>query len=451
MKMREHDKINKDVKDNKKIVKVYFETYGCSANFSNTEIMKGYLTNDEEHRFRIINDLDKADVVVLNTCIVKSPTESKMWKRLKLFHNLSERVVVAGCMPEVYSKKILELYPNFVLLGARSVSRIKEAVESAVQNKEFVSLGKRKEVKASMPKVRKNKVINIVQISDGCLGNCTYCSVKFAKGRLFSYPMNSIVKDVDEGLREGCREVWLTSQDNSAYGIDFSQSSKLPLLLNKISELNGKFWVRVGMMNPNHILPLLDEFVDSFKSDNIFKFIHIPVQSGNDRILKLMNREYSIKEFEGIVKAFRRSIPYITISTDVICGFPTETEEEFLDTIELIKRIKPDVLNISKFWSRPYTLASKMKQINGAEIKRRSKLMTETFNKISEENSKKWLNWEGEILIDEFNEKNKSFIGRNYAYKPIVLNDNPNLSLGEFVKVKIIKTKGHNLFADITD
>ena len=435
------------------VINVYFETYGCSANFSNTEIMEGYLSRGkEENKIEIVNNLNKADVIVINTCIVKSPTESKMWKRLKYFSSLNKRVIVSGCMPEVYSDKIKELYPEFALLGPRSVSRIKEAVESVIQGRSFTGLGKRREVKVSVPKIRKNKVIDIVQISDGCLGNCTYCSVKFAKGHLFSYPAEGIIKDVETGLNDGCKEVWLTSQDNSAYGKDLSNNSKLPFLLNRISELNGKFFVRVGMMNPEHMLPLLNEFVDAFKSEKIFKFIHIPVQSGNNRILKLMNRNYTKDDFKRIVEAFRREIPDITISTDVICGFPTETEEDFSDTVRLIEEVKPDVLNISKFWSRPYTLASEMKQVNGSEIKRRSKLMTETFNSISSNKNKKWINWQGEILIDEFNEKNKSFIGRNYAYKPVIVNaEKSNLKLGDFVRVKITKTSSYDLFADITN
>ncbi len=422
------------------MIKVYFETYGCSASFSNSEIMQGILKNKG---YKIVDNIDEADVVVINTCIVKSPTEVKMWRRLKEFASLNKKVVVAGCMSEVYANKIKELYPNYGIIGPRSLDKIEEVVKSVVEGSPKVFVGKKNFIKAGLPRVRKNKVIDIVQISDGCLGNCSYCSVKFAKGRLFSYPIESIIKDIESSLKEGCEEIWITSQDNSAYGVDFSQSkkSKLPQLLRKISEIKGGFFVRVGMMNPEHIIPVMDELVDSFDSDKIFKFVHIPVQSGSDRVLSLMNRRYSVDDFKEIVKAFRRKFPKITISTDIICGFPTETEEEFNDTLKLIKEVRPAVLNISRYWSRPFTEASKLKQIPGGEIKRRSKALTELFDKISLEENEKWVGWKGKVIIDEVG---RVVIGRNFAYKPIILNSG---ELGQIVDVKIKKASTHNLIS----
>ncbi len=425
-------------------MRVYFETYGCSANFNNTEIMEALLAKEG---FEIVDEVEKADVIVLNTCIVKSPTETKMWRRLSLLSSLKKPLVVAGCMAEVYPKEITKKYHNVVLLGPRNLTDTVRAVRFALEKKQVNFIGKKRIVKSELPKIRKNKIINIIQISDGCLGNCSYCSVKLAKGGLFSYPMESIVEDVKHGLQDGCREVWITSQDNSAYGVDFSssRSSKLPLLLNKISSIKGEFFVRVGMMNPNFVLPVLDDLIRSFESEKIFKFIHIPVQSGNNRILKLMNRQYNVEDFKLIVESFRKKFPKITLSTDIICGFPTETDEEFNDTLKLIKEVKPDVLNISKFWPRPYTKALKLKQTSGGIIKERSKTMTELFNKISLERNKLWLGWEGNALVDEYNEKNKTFIARNYAYKPIIIDNATTLKLGMMVRVRVNSVTNHDL------
>ncbi len=419
--------------------KIYFETYGCSASFSNAEIMKGILKKN----YLIIENLEDADVIIINTCIVKSPTETKMWRRLKYFSTLNKFVVVAGCMPEVYSKRIQEKHPSFSLLGPRNIDKIKEVVD-AFPNKKVI-LGKRNIVKSELPKFRRNKIIDIEQISDGCLGNCSYCSVKFAKGRLHSYPIESVVTSVEKAVAEGCREIWLTSQDNSAYGIDFSQSgrSKLPQLIRKVAGINGKFFVRIGMMNPEHIIPVLDELVDAFDSDKVFKFIHIPVQSGNNRVLSVMKRHYTVEDFEEIVKAFRRRFPRISVSTDIICGFPTETEEEFEDTLKLIKEVKPAVLNISRYWARPMTEASKLKQVDGKEIKRRSKKATELFEDIAKSENEKWINWTGEVLIDE---ASPHIIGRNYAYKPIVLRG--EYKLGTWTKVKVKSSTTYNLIAE---
>ena len=429
------------------MIHVYFETYGCSASFSNAEIMKALLIKSN---FYIVDSINDADVVVINTCIVKSPTETKMWRRLKAFSLLNKRVVVAGCMPEVYASKIRELYPNYSLLGPRNIDKIVEVIKDIMFGKIDSYLGKQNLVKTELPEVKHNEITSIVQISDGCLGDCAYCSVKFAKGRLFSYPIESIINRVKSAIDYGSREIWITSQDNSAYGIDFSQSkkSKLPVLLSKLSSIEGSFFVRVGMMNPEHIVPVASDLVDAFESNKIFKFIHIPVQSGNDRVLKLMNRRYSVEDFKKIVRIFRATFPNISISTDVICGFPTETEEEFNDTLELIKDIKPAVLNISRFWPRPLTVASKLKQVDGAEIKRRSKLMTTLFSKISRESNKSWLGWSGKVLIDEFNSKTNTFLGRNYVYKPIIIKSD-NIRLGDIVNVKVTGITEYDLVGKV--
>ncbi len=422
------------------MTKVYFETYGCSASFSNSEIMQGIL---KSKGYEIVGDINDADVVVINTCIVKSPTEVKMWRRLKEFAALKKKVVVAGCMSEVYSNKIKELYPNYGIIGPRSLDKIEEVVKSVVDETPKIFIGKKNFVKVGLPRIRKNRIVDIVQISDGCLGNCSYCSVKFAKGRLFSYSIESIIKDIKLSLKEGCKEIWITSQDNSAYGVDFSQSrkSKLPQLLRKIGEIKGDFFVRVGMMNPEHIIPVVDELVDSFDSDKIFKFVHIPVQSGNNRVLSIMKRRYSVDDFKEIVKAFKKKFPKITVSTDIICGFPTETEEEFNDTLNLVKEVRPAVLNISRYWSRPLTEASKLKQVPGGEIKKRSKALTDLFDKISLEENEKWVGWKGKVIVDEIG---RVVIGRNFAYKPIILKSG---ELGRVVDVEIKKASTHNLIS----
>ncbi|MEM2121238.1 MAG: tRNA (N(6)-L-threonylcarbamoyladenosine(37)-C(2))-methylthiotransferase [Candidatus Woesearchaeota archaeon] len=416
-------------------MKVYIENYGCSANLSNAEIIKALLKK-ENHL--LTNNFKEADVIIINTCIVKSPTEAKMWNRLEFFSSLNKKVIVTGCMPMVYSRKILEKYPDFILLGTKSISKINDALKT----KKGVFLEEESFEKVNINKIRTNKIINIVQISEGCFGNCSYCIVKLAKGSLKSFSQENILEDIKKSIKQGCKEIWITSQDNASYGLDFvdntEKKSKLPKLLKEITKIKGDFFVRVGMMNPNNILPVLDELIDVFSSKKIFKFIHVPVQSGNDRILKLMNRNYRVRDFEFIIKSFRKEFPRISLSTDVICGFPTETREEFNDTIKLVKRIKPDVLNISKFGIRPYTEASKLKQLPTQEIKERSRMLTEVFNKISLERNKSWVGWKGNALIDEYSEKNKTFIARNYCYKPIVITKKLGKEcLGKIINVKI--------------
>jgi MiaB-like tRNA modifying enzyme len=345
-------------------------------------------------------------------------------------------------MPEVQKDLIREIAPNASLVGIHHVKNIAEVVEKIVVNKTVEKIGKRNEVKLNCPELRKNQIIQIVQISEGCNGICTYCIVRFAKGKLFSYPEDEIVKQIESGIKNNCKEIWLTSQDTAAYGQDIK--TNLVELLKKIISIEGNFKVRIGMMDPNNLIIILGDLIKILKSDKIFKFLHIPIQSGNDEILKKMKRPYTINKLKKIIKKLRKEIPEITISTDIICGFPGETEEQFNDSVKLIKEIKPDVLNISRFWPRPGTKATLMKnQVHGRITKKRSQILTKEFNKICTEKNKKWLSWEGEVLVDEIGQKG-SFISRNYCYKPVVIKSKNNL-LGKKVNVRINKTTNHTL------
>ena len=256
--------------------------------------------------------------------------------------------------------QVLKLPAEVSAIGPHNIEDIVEVVNLTVKGKFVNYTNKESAIKVSLPKLNKNKVIDIIQILEGCNGNCSYCIVKHVKPTLFFFPKHEIVNEVKNAVDKGCKEIWITSQDNGAYGLENNDISQLPSLLRKIVSIPGEFFVRVGMMNPNNILPMLDELIEVFKSDKLFKFIHIPVQSGNNDILTKMNRKYSVNEFMKIVNEFRKTIPKITISTDVICGFPSETYEQFEDTLDLINEIKPDHLNISRFGARPGTAAQNM-------------------------------------------------------------------------------------------
>jgi len=403
-------------------MKVYIENYGCSASQNDGEIIAGLLK-----KHSIVKNPEKSDINIINTCVVKTPTENRMRHRIRFLDSLDKPLVVAGCMPKTAKKTIEILSPKASIIGPDSILKIDKVVEKALKEK-IVLIKDLRKPKLCLPKIRKNNVIDIVQISTGCLGNCSFCQVKIAKGKLFSYPTDLILKQIKQGLKNGCKEFWLTSQDTGCYGLDSKES--LPELLNKVSKIKEKFFVRIGMMNPLHIT---EEIINSFEPDKIFKFAHMPVQSGSDKVLKKMNRHYIARKFEQIVKKFRKEFPMIAISTDVIVGFPSETKADFRKTIELIKKIKPDIVNISKFGKRPDTEAFKMKELPKEEVKRKAKLLAELVKKIELKNNKKWLGWKGEVLINERGKKN--MVGRNFAYKPVVTKG----KIGEFKKVKINK------------
>jgi len=422
---------------------IYIETYGCSANQNNSEIMAGMLSSAG---LNVVRNKDLADVIILNTCIVKGPTEQRMCSRIKELAGKKQKLIIAGCMPSAEADKIKKISPKAVLVGIHDIRKILLAVSSAIKGKQKDFLSKQDEEKLCLPKIPFNKTIGINQISEGCSGNCSYCFTKFAKGNLFSYSQQNILKSVRNDLAAGCKEVWLTSQDNAAYGIDYG-SRMLSELLENIFALKGKFLVRLGMMNPNNVLPILDDLIKSYRNEKMFKFLHIPLQSGSDSVLKAMNRNYSVKDFLKIINSFRKAIPDITISTDVICGYPTETEGDFQQTLEIIKKIKPDILNISKFWSMPRTQASKLQQLSSEEIKKRSTKLALLHKKIALDNNKKWLGQKIRCLIDDFG-KNNDMLARNECYKQIVLKAD-KFSLGKFVNIKITEITPHYLIGEI--
>lgn len=421
-------------------MKIHIITFGCSNNQAESEIMSGLLV---KAGYSITNNIKNSDLVIVNTCLVKFPTENRVIKLIKniIKNHPEKKLIIAGCMPEGDYKTTVSLFPKASLVSTHHITKIVEAVNKTLKRKRIEFLGLKKEIKLGLPRIRKNPVINIVPISSGCNSMCSYCCVRFVKGELFSYPINNIVNEVMQGVKQGCREIWITSQDNSCYGFDINTG--LVNLLKEIVKIPGKFYVRIGMMNPKNVLKILPDLIKIYKNKKVFRFLHIPVQSGNDIILKKMNRKYNVKDFKKIINSFKKEIPNITVSTDIIVGFPAETENQFNDSLNLIKWLKPDVLNISRFWPRPETKASKMKnKIHGRITKQRSRILTKLFEKISFEKNKIWNNWKGDVLIDE--KVKNGYIGRNICYKPVFAK---KAKLGEFKKVKIKKIYKHYLEA----
>lgn len=405
-------------------------TFGCSMNQSDSEVISR-LVRDSGFDL-VYGEDDFADVFILNTCIVKHSTESKILALMKKLKAQNKKVVVCGCMPSAYPE-VAEKYP-FSFIGVNS-SDVVDAINSTIKGVKYVKIAKDKN-KIALPRLNINPYIAIIPISEGCVGNCGFCATKLARGSLVSYPVNLILNSVKEAIRNNAKELWITSQDNGCYGLDIN--SNICVLLEKICAVEGDFRVRVGMMNPNFALKFLEPLKEVYKNNKIYKFIHIPVQSGSDIVLKKMRRKYSVSDFINLVSEFREL--ECTIATDVIVGFPGETDEDFNETIDLIKKVKPDVLNISKFGVRRKTEAEKMHKIPTEIIKKRSSEISELFEKISIENNLRWMNWEGEVLVTEKDEKENVYIGRNFAYKKIHIKSDENL-LGKTVKCRIVGTK----------
>ncbi|MBW2992401.1 tRNA (N(6)-L-threonylcarbamoyladenosine(37)-C(2))-methylthiotransferase [Candidatus Woesearchaeota archaeon] len=417
------------------MTKIYIETAGCSLNQSDSEVMAGLLKKAD---FDIVDSLESCDLVILNTCTVKGPTEAKFWKRLEEIRDLNRKIIIAGCIAQTEPERLSE----FSLIGTTQINNIVSVVEETINDNTVKLIAFEKNPRLNLPHIRRNSAVEIIPICSGCLGEpCAYCKVKEARGELVSYDKDEILKQISKATLHGAKEIWLTSQDNGCWGKDINSS--FPELLREIIELSGNFKVRVGMMNPNHAKEFLDELIDVMKNDKCFKFLHLPVQSGNNDILKIMRRKYTVEDFKEIIEKIRKEIPDITIATDIIVGFPGESEEQFQDSIKLIREVKPDVLNRSRFWPRPGTEAAEMEgQIHGQETKRRCTILVDVFNIMARVKNEKWIGWKGDILIDEKG-KDDTWVGRNYAYRPVIVRG--NLSLGDKVKVKVEKVNEHDL------
>ena len=415
-------------------MKVYLEVYGCTANKSDASLIKGIL-RDSSHK--IVENIDEADSIVLLTCTVIDTTEQRMLSRLKIFKKTGKNVIVAGCMASIQTDLIRSILPDAKLLPPQYSYHILDILD----NRKTAFIDKNKTLFSKYYE----DVIAPVSIAEGCKFSCSYCITSLARGKLKSYPMDEITQDVCSAIRQSCKEIQLTAQDTSSYGLDCGHD--LGELLINLSKIKGDYRVRVGMMNPYTALKNIDSIIKGFENPKIYKFLHLPVQSGDNDILKKMNRKYTVDDFLEIIKKFRENYPDITISTDVIVGFPTETYEQFQHTIDLLKMVKTDITNITRYSARPHTRAKTMKgRIKTDVVKERSKILTELCSTISKENNLRHLGKKYTAIITEKG-KNNTFVGRTENYKPIVIKE--NVEIGEFIPVEVTEAASTYLFGSI--
>jgi len=424
---------------------VYAEGYGCPSNAYDLKII---LSRFKAEGYRKVMDPTEADIIVVNTCAVKKRTEDRMLSRLRFLEKLGKPVVVSGCLTLVNMDAVTRAIPNYLaLLGPSSVERIDEVLRQKCQPRGMNLLKGTRKPKAGTVTPGEGTTIEIVPVSEGCLGECAFCCTRLARGRLTSSPPDSIVEAIRFGLKRGVKEFWLTGQDVGAYGHDIG--SDLSALLYRICAIEGEFRVRVGMVNPEWCLGKLEELVEAFHDPKVFKFIHLPLQSGNDEVLRTMRRRYTVQDFLKIVEDFRREHPKITLWTDIICGYPTEDEDAFLDTLNVLRKVQPDMVNVSKFSHRPGTPAQRLKPLPSEVIKDRSRRASQLCGGISLSRNRPWLGWTGEVLVDEEG-KNGTWIGRTDTYKPVGLQSTEEL-LGRRVPVEIIGVRPTHLVGKLID
>ena len=397
-------------------------------------------------------DKNSADLWLLNSCTVKNPAEDTFRNEIQAGINRGKNVVVAGCVPQGQPNS--EYLKGLSVVGVNQIDRVIEVVEETLKG-HSVRLLKSKKIDGrkvagpnlSLPKVRKNPLIEIIPINSGCLNQCTYCKTKFARGDLVSYDPEEIVARAQQAFDEGVCEIWLTSEDTGTYGRDIGTS--LPSLLWKLVEvIPDGCMLRVGMTNPPYILEHLEEMAKILGHPKVYSFLHVPVQSGSDSVLGEMKREYCRAEFERVVDFLKEKDPNVTIATDIICGFPTETEEDFQETMTLCDKYKFPSLFINQFFARPGTVAAKMQRIPTNLVKTRTKRLTDLFYSYEPYGHKV-----GEIqkvLVTEISHDKKHFVSHNKYYEQVLLAMDENL-LGKSVKVKIVSATKFSMLAELVD
>ena len=420
------------------MARIHVEAYGCSASSADSEMISGLIVNGGH---TVAESAAESDLSVIVTCSVKDATANRMIHRIKSLS--SGPLVVAGCLPKAEPKTVERFAPGASMMGPGSIGRTLQVVESALGGVRTVALEDTDLSKVGLPRVRLNPAVGIIEIASGCMSECTFCQTKLAKGGLTSYRVGDIVRQAEADVADGCKEIWLSSTDNGCYGLDIG--SDLPELIDAVSAVPRDFMIRVGMMNPMYMPRIRDGLLSSFESERVYRFLHVPVQSGSNRVLADMRRGHTAETFRDVVKRFRRKFGRFTISTDIIVGFPTETTSDFEETVRLLEETRPDIVNLSRYSARPGTPAAEMEQVDVAEVKRRSKRIFELSCRISLEHSREWIGWSGPVVFGETAEDGVR--GRNYAYKPVFVGEPTDI--GSVHTVEITSATNHSLVGTI--
>ncbi len=390
-------------------MKYYVEAYGCTMNKGETKMLAERLSTEGHTR---VTEADSADTAIIGTCVVIEKTEERMKRRIHELEKICDKVIVTGCLATTGEGYLKSNCPGVELIGAGEID-ISSAPEPSL--------------------------IGSVPMATGCTGGCAYCITKLARGELKSRSLVSIKNRFKSLLRQGAVEIRLTCQDTASYGADIG--TDLPHLMDELDRYEGEHRIRIGMMNPDTALPIKEELVEILIDSHFYRFLHVPLQSGSDEVLDKMDRRYTAEQWISLIQYFRKHIPDLTLSTDVIVGFPGETEDDFQKTLSLIKAVKPDILNITRFSPRPNTPAYDMDdKIHSREKKRRSKMLTELYQKISLKQNEEHIGVESKALINE-DGKNNTVMGRMENYKVVVVEGGKEL-LGRWVDVKITEATG---------
>jgi MiaB/RimO family radical SAM methylthiotransferase len=358
----------------------------------------------------VSKEQDAPDAIYLNVCTVKGNAGA-----LKLLRTASERfpgipLFITGCAPKDFREEAMKITDKVVFTDRDSIVIPRTQAE---------------ESKPASSTLRESPFVGIVNIEEGCLDACAFCSTHLVKGRLKSYAPEGIVEQVKRLVADGCTEIQLSGQDCACYGFDIG-TNLASLVQNILVHVPGNYKMRLGMGNPRHVCSYADALLECIQDNRVYKFMHVPVQSGSDKILKAMNRRHTASEFRQLADAFNKRFPLATLSTDLIIGYPGETESDFRETLRLLEETRPTVCNITRFVARPGTAAARMEadaslRIPDSVKHERSALLAEAFQKIARENNALWVGKTCDVVVEKTGHRAGTSIARNEAYRPVAL------------------------------
>ncbi|WP_459191271.1 tRNA (N(6)-L-threonylcarbamoyladenosine(37)-C(2))-methylthiotransferase [Halosimplex sp. J119] len=410
------------------MARYHIETYGCTANRGESRQIERSLRDGGHHP---ADGPEEADVAILNTCTVVEKTERNMLRRAEeLDAETPADLVVTGCMALAQGEEFQQADLEAEILHWDEVP-------------EYVRNG---ECPTTTPDTEPvlDGVVGILPIARGCMSDCSYCITKQATGRIDSPSVEENVEKARALVHAGAKEIRITGQDTGVYGWDRNQGeSLLPELLDRICDIDGEFRVRVGMANPKGVHGVREELAEVFAdNEEIYNFLHAPVQSGSDDVLADMRRQHEVGEYVEVVETFDEYLDEWTLSTDFIVGFPTETEQDFEQSMALLRETRPEKINVTRFSKRPGTDAADMKGLGGTVKKERSSAMTDAKMDLMEEVYGSMVGDTRSVLLTE-DGTDESLVGYDRAYRQVAIPgaETQGVAVGETVDVEIT---GHN-------
>ena len=428
--------------------KVYIETYGCQMNLADSEIISGLMST---RGYNITSEIEGADIILLNTCSVREHAEERVIQRIKTLSKLKSKkpfiLGVIGCMAERLKEELFEIdYEIDLVLGPDNYRKLPEYINNIEEQKKICDTQLSEvETYSDIIPSRDSTVTAWLPIMRGCDNYCSYCIVPFTRGKERSRSFSSIIDEAKYLIDKNYKEIYLLGQNVNSY---FDSDKDFSDLLSSVANLNENIRIRFMTSHPKD---LSDKLIFTIKEHpNICKYIHLPFQSGSDRILKLMNRNYTKKDYLNLIDRIKNNIPDVSLSTDIIVGFPTETEQDFLDTLDIVNKVKFDSAFTFKYSPREGTIAYNFDDDISDEIKgERLKRLIDIQQQISFESNNKLIGTIQTALIESYSKKSeKEFQGRLDNNKVTVFPGNGNF-IGDLVNVKITKATSATLIGEL--